>query len=105
MNDLQGRGLIRSGRGQVRILNREGLKRAANGFYGIAEAEYERMLHGGAEVKPLRLVGGQDLTLVIDDQSRVPWMTSAGLRFALAVLLFSVLLLGGRCCDLVRGIF
>ena len=62
MNDLEGRGLIRSSRGQVRILNREGLKRAANGFYGIPEAEYERMLHGGAVGwKPLRLLGGQDL--------------------------------------------
>ena len=29
----------------------------------------------------------------MDDQSRVPWMTSAGDRFALAVFLFGVLLL------------
>ena len=32
-------------------------------------------------------------TLVMDDQSHVPWMTSAGDRFALAVFLFGVLLL------------
>ena len=44
MNDLEGRGLIRSGRGKVRILNREGLKLAANGFYGVPEAEYDRAL-------------------------------------------------------------
>jgi CRP-like cAMP-binding protein len=44
MHDLEGRHLIRSGRGQVQILDRDGLKLAANGFYGIAEAEYERAL-------------------------------------------------------------
>ena len=44
MHDLEGRHLIRSGRGVVQILDREGLKLAANGFYGIAEAEYERAL-------------------------------------------------------------
>jgi hypothetical protein len=44
MNDLEGRGLIRSSRGKVVILNREGLKRTANGFYGVPEAEYERAL-------------------------------------------------------------
>jgi CRP-like cAMP-binding protein len=44
MNDLEGRGLIRSGRGKVLLLNREGLKLAANGFYGVPEAEYERAL-------------------------------------------------------------
>ena len=44
MNDLEGRGLIRSGRGKVLLLNREGLKLAANGFYGVPEAEYDRAL-------------------------------------------------------------
>jgi CRP-like cAMP-binding protein len=44
MNDLEGRGLIRSSRGKVLLLNREGLKLAANGFYGIPEAEYDRAL-------------------------------------------------------------
>jgi DNA-binding FadR family transcriptional regulator len=44
MNDLESRGLIRSSRGKVVILNREGLKRTANGFYGVPEAEYERAL-------------------------------------------------------------
>ena len=32
MNDLEGRGLIRSSRGKVLLLNREGLKLVANGF-------------------------------------------------------------------------
>jgi CRP-like cAMP-binding protein len=44
MNDLEGRGLIRSSRGKVLIVNREALKLAANGFYGVPEAEYERAL-------------------------------------------------------------
>ncbi|HLA73728.1 MAG TPA: helix-turn-helix domain-containing protein [Steroidobacteraceae bacterium] len=44
MNDLEGRGLIRSSRGKVLLLNRKGLKLAANGFYGIPEAEYDRAL-------------------------------------------------------------
>jgi hypothetical protein len=42
MNDLEGRGLIRSSRGKVLLLNRKGLKLAANGFYGVPEAEYDR---------------------------------------------------------------
>jgi CRP-like cAMP-binding protein len=44
MNDLEGRGLIRSSRGKVLLLDREGLKLAANGFYGVPEAEYDRAL-------------------------------------------------------------
>jgi CRP-like cAMP-binding protein len=44
LNDLEGRGLIRSSRGKVLLLNREGLKLAANGFYGVPEAEYDRAL-------------------------------------------------------------
>jgi CRP-like cAMP-binding protein len=48
MNDLEGRGLIRSGRGKVLLLDREGLKHAANGFYGVPEAEYDRAMAQGA---------------------------------------------------------
>ena len=44
MNDLESRGLIRASRAKVVILNRKGLKRTANGFYGVPEAEYERAL-------------------------------------------------------------
>ena len=41
-----------------------------------------------------RRVGGQDLeTLVMDDQSHVPWVTSAGDRIALTVFFFGVALL------------
>jgi CRP-like cAMP-binding protein len=42
MNDLEGKGLIRSSRGKVLLLNREGLQLAANGFYGVPETEYDR---------------------------------------------------------------
>jgi CRP-like cAMP-binding protein len=47
LHELEGGGLIRSTRGEVRILDREGLERAASGFYGIPEAEYARSI--GAE--------------------------------------------------------
>jgi CRP-like cAMP-binding protein len=51
MNDLEGRGLIRSGRGKVLLLDRDGLKLAATGFYGAPEAEYARAL--GAQLPAL----------------------------------------------------
>ena len=44
MHDLEVKGLICSSRGKVLLLNREGLKLAANGFYGVPEAEYDRAL-------------------------------------------------------------
>ena len=44
LHDLEGQGLIRSTRSLVRILDRDGLQRAANGFYGVPEAEYDRSI-------------------------------------------------------------
>ena len=41
---LEGRGLIRSGRGNVTILDRNGLIAASNGAYGLAEREQLRLL-------------------------------------------------------------
>jgi len=41
---LEGKGLLRSNRGHVIILDREGLEHAANGSYGLAESEYSRLL-------------------------------------------------------------
>lgn len=41
---LEGRGLIRATRGLVKILDREGLRTMAQGSYGLAEAEYARLL-------------------------------------------------------------
>jgi len=55
LHELEGKGLIRSTRSHVRVLDRDGLQKAANGFYGIPEAEYDRaigVIHG-------RLGGGQ----------------------------------------------
>ena len=43
LHQLEGRGLIRSTRGMVRIVDREGLIEAANSLYGLPEAEYERL--------------------------------------------------------------
>jgi CRP-like cAMP-binding protein len=44
LHELEGKGLIRSTRSHVRILDRDGLRGAANGFYGIPEVEYERSI-------------------------------------------------------------
>ena len=44
LHDLEGRGLIKSTRSLVKILHRDGLQRAANGFYGAPEAEYDRAI-------------------------------------------------------------
>jgi CRP-like cAMP-binding protein len=40
------RGLIATARGSVTIMDRNGLEECANGFYGVPEAEYERLLGG-----------------------------------------------------------
>ena len=52
MHELEGKGLIRSTRGAVRILDREGLAVAANGFYGVPEAEYARSMRAGRGRNP-----------------------------------------------------
>ena len=44
LHDLESKGLIRSTRSHIRILDRDGLQAAANGFYGIPEAEYDRAI-------------------------------------------------------------
>ena len=44
LHALEGRGLIRSTRGLVRVIDREGLVETANGSYGVPEAEYARLL-------------------------------------------------------------
>jgi hypothetical protein len=43
LHELEGKGLIRSVRNRVRILDRGGLERTANGFYGVPEDEYRRL--------------------------------------------------------------
>src|SRR5580704_14863761 len=41
---LEGKGLIRTTRSRVHIRDRSGLQLAANGFYGMPEAEYDRAI-------------------------------------------------------------
>jgi CRP-like cAMP-binding protein len=41
---LEGKRLIRSTRSHVEVLDRAGLQCAANGYYGVSEAEYERSI-------------------------------------------------------------
>ena len=43
LNLLEKTGVIRTHRGVISILDRTGLKRAANGAYGVPEAEFERL--------------------------------------------------------------
>ena len=43
LHELEGKGLIRSMRNRVRIIDRDGLERTANGFYGAPEDEYRRL--------------------------------------------------------------
>ena len=45
---LEGKGLIRAARGEITILDREGLEIEAKGSYGVAEAEYARLLGSSA---------------------------------------------------------
>lgn len=44
LNELEGKGLVKSGRGVVRIVDRDGLLVVAGGSYGVPEAEYKRLL-------------------------------------------------------------
>ncbi len=44
LHELEGKSLIKSTRGDVRIRDRAGLRLAANGYYGISEAEYDLSL-------------------------------------------------------------
>lgn len=41
---LEGQGLIRSVRGRILVIDREGLEEAADGAYGVPEAEYRRLM-------------------------------------------------------------
>ena len=43
LHELEGKKLIHMSRSLVRIRNRDGLQRAASGFYGAPEAEYDRL--------------------------------------------------------------
>lgn len=44
LHALEGRGLVKTGRGTIDVIDRDGLIETANGSYGTAETEYERMI-------------------------------------------------------------
>ena len=44
VHDLQQRGLIRTRRGAIIVLDRSGLERLAGEFYGLPEQEYRRLI-------------------------------------------------------------
>jgi CRP-like cAMP-binding protein len=44
LHKLEGKGLIKAERGIIRIVRRKGLIALAGGSYGVAEAEYERLI-------------------------------------------------------------
>jgi CRP-like cAMP-binding protein len=44
LHTLEGKGLIRATRGKITIIDRTGLISDANGFYGISEPEYARLM-------------------------------------------------------------
>src|SRR5262245_21065219 len=46
LNELEARALISSKRGCITITDRQGLEAAANGLYGVPEAEFERLFPG-----------------------------------------------------------
>lgn len=52
LHNLEGEGLIRASRGVIAVRDREALRAFANGIYGVAEAEYERLL--GASISSHR---------------------------------------------------
>ncbi|MDB5560745.1 MAG: cyclic nucleotide-binding protein [Hyphomicrobiales bacterium] len=49
---LEGKGLIRSNRAEIIIVDRDGLIALADGAYGVPEREYERILGAGRVVAP-----------------------------------------------------
>jgi CRP-like cAMP-binding protein len=44
LNELEGKGLIRSTRGAIRVVNRAGLEAIAGATYGVPESEYRRLI-------------------------------------------------------------
>lgn len=44
LNALEGRRVVRPGRGLIEVLDRKGLEKLAGGYYGIPEAEWRRAL-------------------------------------------------------------
>ncbi len=64
LHNLEGEKLIRSTRGVVTVLDRERLENYADGLYGVAEAEYERLL--GPTYHAAKLRGMRSLNATLD---------------------------------------
>jgi CRP-like cAMP-binding protein len=47
LHDLVSKGLIRLKRSTIIVLDREGIEEIAGGFYGVPEAEWQRLMGGG----------------------------------------------------------
>ena len=54
---LEGEKMIRATRGAITVLDREKLKRKANGSYGLAESEYERLIGSTSAGEGSNVVG------------------------------------------------
>ena len=52
IQQFEANGLIDAGRGVVRIVDRVGLQACANGFYGLPEAESQRLFSGAVGDRP-----------------------------------------------------
>jgi CRP-like cAMP-binding protein len=48
LHDLVSKGLIKSQRGIITVLDREGIEEIAAGYYGVPEAEWARLMDGGS---------------------------------------------------------
>jgi CRP-like cAMP-binding protein len=51
LHKLEAAGLIKTGRNQLTVLARDGLRSLAGGFYGAPEAEYDRLLSGNVPTR------------------------------------------------------
>jgi CRP-like cAMP-binding protein len=54
INELERRGLVSGSRGEITIVDRDGLIDVADGYYGAAETEFNR-LFGSSKSKPVRV--------------------------------------------------
>ena len=61
---LVGRGMIRSDRGQIEVIDREGLIEWADGCYGVPEREHERLIGDHARTDLVSAVGIYPLSAV-----------------------------------------
>jgi hypothetical protein len=44
VHSLESNGLIKSQRGKISVIDREGLEKVAGSYYGVPEAEWQRLM-------------------------------------------------------------